>query len=296
MISRFYSRSIFLLTFLAFIFPVLASAGIRSEIHITPDGKFIAKDLKVFMVPEPGKSTFFYARSYWDDVFIRLIVLTDKSTSITKQYGEKATVFDIKEGDMINVEGILPSSSDTLNVQATKIVDRALTREQKEVRGIVISLATSSPDFVIKTAKGNLISITTSNNTSIIKGARTIPPSDIKVGDTALSITGIFDYSSYNLEAGKISVYQDNKIFQPKNFEGTILSISGTTLPVSLSVKVDGKNYAVYLSDKASVFNKARVKASLSRFFVGDTVRFYGSVRPTDLSAIDADTIRDINF
>lgn len=279
-----------------FITPALASAAVRSEINIDQSGKIVAKNLKVAAIPEPGKSTFFFARALWDNVYIRITVVTGATTKITKEHGEQAGVFDIKEGDLVDVEGVFPSSADTLNVQASKIVDHSLLREVKTVRGTVSSLATSTPEFVLKTSKGNNITVRTGSGTIIKKGARIISLSGLKIGDTILSAKGLFDYSAYSIDADSIEVYQNKTVFRARNFEGKLESLSDLTLPTTLNVNVDGKTYTVYLPAKADILNKNKSPVQLSRFVAGDKVRFYGAVRETDLSAIDADTLRDLNF
>ncbi len=292
--NKIFKKSAVLLAFS--LLPFLALAGVRSEISIDANGKIVAKNIKVFMISEPGKSKFFYTRALWDDIFIRMTVLTNDATTITKQHGEKATVFDIKEGDIINVEGTLPNSADSLNIQATKIVDLSLLRESKVTSGKVTSISGLPGSFSFLSNKGYALTIKIKPGMTITKGARTIQPSDISVGDKILSARGIFDYSTDILEVDTIDVYQDKGVFTPRNFQGTIKSISGTTLPITLSVTVGSKDYSVSLGEKSAVLNKAKEQTSLTRFVVGDTVRFYGIVRQTDLSAIDADTIRDMDF
>jgi len=275
--------------------PFSVSAGIRSEIIIDANGNVSAKNVKVFMVPEPGKSTFFYARAYWDDIFIRMTILTDDKTVITKKYGEKSSVFDIKEGDMVSVEGVFPTSADSLNIKASKITDLSLERESKEISGKITSIDSSLSSFSVFTSKGYSIKVNILG-TPITKGVRTIGAGELAAGDRVLSITGIFDYRTDTIDADKITIYQDNVVFYPRNFQGTLKGLSGTSLPTTATVTVSGKDYIVHLSDKAEILSRSRAKTNLTRFVAGDTVRFYGSIRPTDLSAVDAEIIRDMNF
>lgn len=282
--------------FSLFFLPILAIADARSEINIDSNGKMSIKNLKVTMVPEPGKSKFFYARAVWDNVFIRITVLTNDKTDISKKYGEKASVFDIKDGDILSVEGILPSSSDTLNVQASKIVDLSLEREDKEVSGKVIAMMTSPYGFTIRSSKGNIIGVNILGGTTITKGARAITRSELAPGDTVLSVKGTFDYTNSTIDAASIEVYQDKGVFKPRNFQGILVSISGAALPVTAVVLTEGKQYTVYLPSTAGILNKAKGKTNLTRFVAGDAVRFYGTVRKTNLSEIDADVMRNLNF
>ena len=283
--------------FAAFCFgAVPAYAQIRSEISIDTKGHVATKNLKITSIPEPGKSKFFYARATWEDVFIRVTVITDESTKILKQYGEKASVFDLKEGDIVNVEGAIPTSSESLNIKAEKIVDLSLLKETKEVKGNVVSVSQESDSFVLKTVKGNTITIETDIDTPIRKGARIIKVGDLEKGDTILSAKGIFDYGSYTMSAAAITVFQDKSVFKPRNFEGVLKNISGRELPTTLLVAVNGKDYTVYLGSKAEILNKNRKPIGLIRFVAGDIVRFYGAVRESDLSAVDAEVLRDMNI
>ena len=85
-------------------------------------------------------------------------------------------------------------------------------------------------------------------------------------------------------------------MFAPRNFEGTLKSISGTTLPATLVVTVSGTDYTVYLAKTTVVLKKNRSAATLGRFVVDDTVRFYGAIRQANFTEIDAEIVRDLNF
>ena len=119
---------------------------------------------------------------------------------------------------------------------------------------------------------------------------------DITAGDKILSVAGLYDYPSNTLTASNVEVFQSKTIFKPRNFEGTLKSISGTTLPVSLVVTVGSTDYTIYLNEKASVLKNNKKPTTLTRFVVGDTVRAYGSIRETNLTEIDAEIVRDTNF
>lgn len=276
--------------------PFFALADAKSEIRIDTSGNIVAKNIKVTMIAQPGISKFFYTRALWENVFIRMTVLTDDKTVITKNHGEKAGVFDIKEGDILNIEGHFPMSADTLNIMATNITDLSLEKEEKEISGVVTAISTTSPGFIIKTQRGNIIRVNVGNNTSIVKGARMINQAEVHVGDAVLSIKGTFDYQTYIIEATNIEIHQDMSIFKPKNYSGTLKFISATALPSVFTVTVDGKDYAVYLPGKTIIMNKTRKTIDLTRFVLGDSIRFYGTLRQTDLSAIDVEVVRNMNF
>jgi hypothetical protein len=285
---------VFLFVFLAA--PALSLADARSEINIDSNGNMSIKNLKVTMVPEPGKSKFFYARAVWDNVFIRITVLTNDKTDISKKYGEKSSVFDISDGDILNVEGALPSSSDSLNIQASKIVNLSLEKEDKEMSGEITKTTSSPPGFTMKSSSGNVVGVNILSGTVITKGVRNIGWSELAPGDIVNSIKGTFDYTNYTIEATSIDIYQDSSIFKPRNFQGTLISISGPDLPVTAIVQTEGRQYTVYFPSNAIVLNRARGNASLVRFVKDDTVRFYGAIRKNNLTEIDGEVLRNLNF
>lgn len=91
-------------------------------------------------------------------------------------------------------------------------------------------------------------------------------------------------------------MYQDKSIFVERNFQGTLKSVSTVVLPATLVVTVGATDYTVYLADSSSVLRNNRKPTTLSRFVVGDTVRFYGAIRETNFEEIDAEVVRDLNF
>ena len=93
-----------------------------------------------------------------------------------------------------------------------------------------------------------------------------------------------------------MEVYQDKAVFKAQNFQGTLKSLSGTALPASAVITVGKSDYTVYLPASAKVMSKNRAATTLQRFTAGDTVRFYGSIRQTNLQEIDAEILRNLNF
>ena len=97
--SAFTVCALFLVVFAA---PVLAAPA--SEIHITPDGTFTAKNVTVMQKSESGST--FFSRVMWGDIFLRITVLAAPSgtaAKITKNNGGAATYTDVKVGDLLNV-------------------------------------------------------------------------------------------------------------------------------------------------------------------------------------------------
>lgn len=261
--------------------PVVFAAEESGELSVSRSGKVSIKGAKVFQTA----GTNFFIRIYWKDVFLRATVVTDARTSITKRYGEKATTADIKEGDIIDVEGAFPASAETLLIQATSIVDHALQRESLVTRGTVVSASPESDEFKMRTWRGTLITVTASG-ASMKKGIIPIGVAKLATGDKILEVSGTYDFSTKTLAATKVDVWQDPSVFAPHNFQGKIKSISATTLPAEITVSLTKKDYIVSIGAETALMNKNREPISLSRFLVGDTVRFYGTVREDNLDRV----------
>lgn len=269
--------------------PVTALAS--SEMHFLPDGSITATNVLVYQ--KAGSNLF--CRATWGTAFVRFVLLANSSTVITKDHGEKATVADIAEKDVISFDGTLSTGADSLVIVAKNIRDSALQSADKTVAGIVSSVDTSANTFVLTDKVFGKITVAVSSAT-ITKGARTISINEMQVGDKVLSAPGTYDYTSKMLAATSISLFQTDSVFKPRNFEGSLKSISGTSLPVTLVVTVGSTDYAVYLGEKAAVLSKNKSATLLTRLVVGDKVRLYGTIRKTNLTEIDADTLRDLNF
>lgn len=265
--------------------------ALGSEIHFTADGTFSAKNVVVYQ--KAGSNLF--CRGTWDTAFIRFVVITSPSTSISKARGERAAVGEINEKDFINVEGSLATGGDSIVVNATSIEDITLQVASKTLSGAVVSIDASTRTLMLKTKQLGTISVSVGGAT-ITKGVRSITLGDIASGDKVLSAVGTYDYSTNTLTATAIEVYQDKSAFTPRNFEGKLKNVSGTTLPATFVVSVGGTDYTVHVEAKGVVLSASKKAASLSRFMVGDTVRFYGAVRPANLTEVDAEVIRDLNF
>jgi hypothetical protein len=268
-----------------------AALAASSDIHFTPDGKVSAKNLTVYQ----KAGTNLFTRGTWGQAFIRVTIVPNASTTVIKAHGELSTVKEIREQDIIDVEGSLVPGADSLVFNAAIIHDYALQQESKTLSGTVLNVDASGGTFKLTNKIFGTTAITV-GDTSIIKGARTILLADMKVGDKVISVSGTYDYTSGTLTASAISVYQEASVFALRNFEGTLKSISGTALPMTAVVTVSGIDYTVYVAQGSAVLNNAKKPASLSRFVVGDKVRFFGSIRKANLTEIDADTLRDLNF
>lgn len=280
-----------LIVFLFSIAPGAALADVVSELHIGTDGVFSAKNLVV--TQKAGTNLF--ARATWGQAFVRTTLLLNASTTITKKHGESAVVADIREGDRIDVDGALSSGAEGLIITVRTLRDHALLRDGKTLSGTIKSIS-GSDTFVLTNKTFGTTTIFVPSSVSIVQGARTITTFDLRAGQKILTASGSYDYATNTLTVNVLEVYQDPSLFKGKNFEGTLERIDGTTLPAVLVVKINGSSYTVYLSGSTSVLSKSKAPTKLSRFVVGDTVRLFGTIRKTNLSEIDAEVVRDVNF
>src|SRR3989344_3753840 len=272
-----------------------AFAAPSSELKISSDGTFMAQNIVVMQKAD----TNLFARGVWGNAFVRLTILTSPvgvPAKITKKNGGIASVAVIREGDILSVEGSLAQGADYLLVNAKSIQDLSLLVEEKRVSGSVHSVNYGARSFALTDKVLGVVTVYATSSAKVTKGARTLTVGEIVQGDRVLSASGTYDYTTHVLNASAVELHQDQSVFAAKNFQGTLKSLSGTTLPASLTVAVGDTTYTVYLSAKDSVMSKNRTPVSLTRFVAGDTGRFYGSVRKTDLKELDAIILRDLNY
>lgn len=270
-----------------------AAAATLPELHIMTDGSFVAKNVSVYQ----KSGTTLFCRATWGNAFVRFTVFTSPnlvSAQVLRNHGGTTTVDEIEQGDFISIEGSLVPAADSLQINAKKIVDFNLNKEPKTVSGTIGKTTLGALTLVTKTL--GTVALSFSTDTAITKGIRTLDPSQLVVRDKVLSASGIYNYASSTFAVSKMDVFQDKSVFKARTFEGTIRTISGAALPASLVVDTPNASYTVYLAAGAQVLNTARAAVNLSRFAVGDKVRFFGSIRQDNLANVDATIIRDLNF
>ena len=266
-----------------------------SEVHITQDGTFTAKNVTVMQKSESGST--FFSRVMWGDIFLRITVLTapnGTAAKITKNNGGAATHADVKVGDLLNIEGTLAPGADSLVINALEVRDLSLNVESKSISGTIKTLNVPLNNFTLTDKKLGAITVVAPYN--IQKGARTITAGELAVGDKILSASGSYDYATKTFTASTMEVYQDKSVFKAQNFQGTLKSLSGAALPTTAVIAVGKNDYTVYLPASATVMSKNKAATTLQRYTAGDTVRFYGAIRQINLQEIDADLIRNLAF
>jgi hypothetical protein len=270
----------------------VAHADIPSEISVSQNGIFTGKNLHVIQ----KYGTNLAVRAKWGMSFIRLTVLMNASTTVTKNHGEVLDRSGIKEGDLIDAEGTLSDGVESIIINATSVRDISQESESKTISGRVRSISGTDLSFSLPNASFGITKIVLSASTPIKKGARSVEFSELRTGDKIISASGTYDYKTNTLHAYEVEVHQDQTIFIPRNFQGKLKSISGAELPAVLVLTIDGSDYTVYLKEGAVVMRANRSATSLVRYAVGDTVRVYGGIRETDFNEIDGEVARDISF
>lgn len=263
-----------------------------SELHITPDGKFSARNVTVMQ----KSGSVLYTRIMWGNAFVRLTIVPPKEASgLVKNNGGVATYDDIQAGDILAVDGTLQDGADTLLVNATKLKDLSLNKEPKTLSGVVKSVDYSG-SFILPDKKLGNVKVFADGNTTITKGVRSIALGEVVPGDKVSAVVGTYDYTTGTMAATSFTVYQDPAVFKARNFEGTLKSFSGTSLPMTAVVTVGSKDYTMYFAANATITNKAKASVELTRFTVGDRVSVYGSIRQANILEVDATSLRNLSF
>jgi hypothetical protein len=287
------TKTLVLACTLALFVPVFAAAAANSsEVHVKQNGDISVTNISVIQ----KSGTALFARAQWESTFLRIVITTNASTDIKKNYGEKATVEEVEVGHLLDVEGTLSGGGDSVTIVAKKIRDTNLLREAKSFSGTIKSVDAASQSFVITDKSLGDVTVVVPPTVVITQGKRQVAFDACKKGVKVVSITGTYDYATKILTPSAIELFQSKEIFKPRTLQGTLKSVSGITLPAQLVVTADGTEYTVYLSAKTSVLSKNKAATTIKRFAEGDSVRLYGAVRETNLAEIDAEVVRDLNF
>ena len=288
------NTSIFVLTSLIFIFSAFglrASAvttptvdslinDTASQIYVDRDGHAIIGGVKVTQVA----GVTYFSRLIWGESFIRLTVKTNSKTKFANKFGEPISAKEIKEGDMLVVEGELESASQTMTIIPKVVRNISNQTENNEFSGTISNIHLDSDTFTLTTKSKGPITISVNNGTTteIKKGNRIINISSLRNGDKVTKVDGVLNHATNQMVAKNIVVYVNMNTFKPRNFQGVIKEISGATLPLNFTATVAGVDYFVKLNEKTAILNNLKNNAKLSRFEAGDRVRFYGEIEESD--------------
>lgn len=296
----------FLLTAIA-VFPIGVSALVSDynpgsvgagapEVHITRGSTISIRSARIAQVV----GTTFYLAQFWGQLPMRFVMKTDKETQVIKKYGGQTLVSAMKVGDYVDADGAFIIGSDFFGVEAKLVRDWSLQEEQETFSGQVAALLPAAA-FMLKTSAGKEIVVQPGTTTIILKGSVTIPAERLLTGDTVLFADGVYDYAKNTLAPRRVAVLQQKTIFSSRNYEGMLIALDGTTRPTQISVSVGGVPYRVRLGESTGIFKKNREPAELTRFVVGDTVRFFGPLLEgpftlRDERVVEAEIVRNLNL
>ncbi|MBI2475860.1 MAG: hypothetical protein HYV67_01285 [Candidatus Taylorbacteria bacterium] len=260
------------------------------DLHIDKDGNISVRQAKVMQIT----GTSFYVRYYVGLAFLRILVKTDAATKVFRRFGDEIDLGQIATGDTLNIEGKIESGADSLSVMAGKLTDFSNQKEITNFQGTIAGTGPTTGSFIL-TTKNNTITIQTGTTTQIRKGSRIIGLDLVRSGDTVLDVVGTYDHTTKTIDANVVLIYIDKTIFQPRNFQGTLKSMSAGNPPV-LTFSAEGKDYTVTLLNGAAVLNKRRQAVSLKRYLEGDAIRVYGAIREAEEPIIDVEVIRNLSL
>ncbi len=267
------------------------SAFSGSEVHITKDGLTSISGAKVMQLA--GGTLFM--RLYWGDAYVRFTIKTNSKTKILRATNEETTMAEVSEGDLLDVTGELESGGNSLIVVASTIRNSSVDKKQATFSGKVSGVDLASRSFTLVT-KTDTITVQTGTTTQFLKGTRTLDLEHVSVGDTVLKTSGDYNLTSKLLSAQLVTTYVDLNNYKPRNFDGVLAEVSGTSLPTSVRVTVGNIKYTVNIKETTSLLSKTRSTVVLSRFVVGDKLRLYGAIREVDDPIIDAEIVRNMSL
>lgn len=298
---NFYKKPLFLAIFCVLILPIsvfgqeVDIANLPkppATISVSEKGEVKVKNAVVFHII----SNTLFIRTNWDNAYIRWTIRTDNNTQIIKKFDGTASLSEIKVGHILNIDGNLVTGSESMDMKATFIRDLSLENEDGSFSGTVYNSDGGGKVLTLKTKNKKDITVTMDSDTVVKKGNININPSKIKTGDIVLGVSGIYHQPSETIKAKSIEIYQDKKVFAPRNFQGKLKSLSSTNLPTNAIVTVGSIDYTVVLGEKTQVLNNKKSNTKLNRFVEGDIVRFYGSIKEGAETTVDAEIIRNLDL
>ncbi|KKT74526.1 MAG: hypothetical protein UW71_C0020G0002 [Parcubacteria group bacterium GW2011_GWB1_44_7] len=239
------------------------TTGSPLELHVDDAGNVKLGGGQVILV----SGTTFYLRLNFGSAVIRMTVMTNKDTEVIKKFGGKISVKELLPGEYVSLEGTVVPGSDSFAIMAGKVKDWSKQTEAGTFSGSIQSISASDGTFILKSS-----------------------------GDRVIAVGGTLDVPTAALTAETIEIFQDQSIFYPRNFQGTLKGLSSTSLPVIMTVTIEGIDYTVHVPADAPILNNIRNTTELRRFVIGDTVRFFGSIRKNNLTTADAALVRNVSL
>ncbi len=257
---------------------------VATTLTIDRDGNTILKGAKIVQIA--GNNMF--VKTSWGSAKINWVIVVSKDTTLSRRFGGVSTINEFSNDEYINVEGTMyGSGGDSLVIKAKSVKNWSKENEPGEFSGTIANFNPDKKSFVLIVSGAPNVTVTAPAALTIKKGSRAISFLELRNGDRVISTGGVFNVIDRTLAVDRMEIFQEQSIFVPKNFQGTLKSIAGTSLPTTAVVTIEGKDYTIYLTQQTVIMNKLKEKALLQRFLIGDTVRLYGSIRKINLDEIE---------
>jgi hypothetical protein len=222
---------------------------------------------------------------------LNVTVTTDSNTKFFRRFESAASLSQLSVGDYITVSGTLSVSGNAFTLAAKTVQDNSIQfRTGTTFNGSVTSV-TSSSTFVLASKDQGALVVTTNGATKIYLNNALVTGSQVVVGSN-VTVTGLFNNAARTVLADTVHI-KSNAMTQKTIFEGTLKSVSSTTVPASVTVTISGKDMTVNVPVGISIVNARYLPTTLSTFKAGDKVRIYGMVNATNNLVIDASILRD---
>lgn len=217
----------------------------------------------------------------WD---LSVSVNVNDTTILVRKFGGKSDISEFASGDTVNINGELVSGS-PLVINGLDIRDKSTHKIRSEKKGTVQSV--SSDGFVLKTEKGDELTIKVNGDTEITAGKETKSLSDIKVGDVII-VSGVVNTNAGTILAAKVKMKVITETIKNTkvNVEGTVQSLNADEKSFVLKPET-GDNLTVK-TDSDTMIKQARTKKAFSDLKVGDSVQVKGSRDAVNSSMVNA--------
>lgn len=205
------------------------------------------------------------------------------STVLVRKFGGKSNTGEFANLDTVNIHGTFVSGS-PLVINGLKIRDKSIHKIKWEKGGTVQSV--SQDGFILKTEKGDELTVKTTGETEIKAGKEIKNLSDIKVNDK-VNVSGVLNTNSNTILAMKIKIKVVVEIIKfdkvSKNKEGTIESVNIEEKSFVLKTET-GDNFTIKTNSDTIIRQNGERK-------VFDDLKVSGKVEVKGVMDIAADSI-----
>jgi len=192
------------------------------------------------------------------------------NSQVLKRTNVKMNTSDIKQGDSVNVLGVVNGT----NITASTVRDISQPLPTKTITGQVTAVNVSS--FTVSTKANGSQTVDTDSNTVFKKNGQTASLADVVVGVT-VTATGTWDNAHTSIAATRVSI-----TIKTVSVTGTV---SGT--PSGMTITINGKNSITYSIDATNAKLVRRYGAAMQIGDIqnGDTLAVTGPLIGTNITA-----------